>query len=108
LSNSWANQDYTTLVDSSFATAVSSGNYIFPIPKNTKTTFVFRIDSENISFFVNGSLKMTEPVSRLPANQRAEYITLGGLSSGSIAHMECSMFKIWDSALSDGEIPRIN
>jgi hypothetical protein len=108
LSTSWANSTYTTLVDSSFANVADSGNYTFHIPTDTPTTFVFRNDGENISFWVNGSLKMTESVSRLPANQRARYIMLGGMDSGgSLAHMECSMFKIWDCALPDAEIPYI-
>ena len=91
--------------------SVSSSNELYiTIPTDTPTTFVFRNNGEYISLWVNGSEKMRQTASSYTSSYRASKFSIGDDAGGSyyLSHLECSMLKAWDYALSDDEIVAIS
>lgn len=82
------------------------GALIFNFPTNEKTTFVFRNDGAYISLWVNGEMKAKQEASVYTSTYYASTFSIGdnAMVGADMAHMECSMLKAWNRALTAEEI----
>lgn len=102
-----ANTNTVTVLDSTCTSVDSAGAILMNIPRNESTLFVFRNDGENITLWINGIKTLQEDASRYTSDKYASTFSIGDDAGGSyyMSHLECSLLKLWDDALSDEEIP---
>lgn len=110
LAQSSAHTNTVEIRDSSFISTQSGGAIYFTFPADEPTTFVFRNDGEYVTFWVNGKERLREAASRYTEGKYASTFSIGdnGLAGADMTHMECSMLKIWDRALTDIDISCLN
>lgn len=82
------------------------GALIFGFPGNEKTTFVFLNDGDYISLWVNGEMKAKQEASVYTSDYYASTFSIGdnAMVGSDMVHMECSMLKAWNRALTAEEI----
>ena len=103
-----ANTSYATIVDSTII-STSSSAILLNIPQGESTLFVFRNDGEYITLWVNGVKILQEAASRYTSDKYASTFSIGDDAGGSyyMSHLECSLLKLWDVALSDADILKV-
>lgn len=104
-----ANTGFVTVVDDSRITIQSNGNMTLDISKESRTVFVFRNDGEYITLWINGVKTLQEAASRYSSDKWASKFSIGDDAGGSyyMTHLECSMLKLWDVAISDNQIVNV-
>lgn len=103
-----ANTSYATIVDSTII-STSSSAILLNIPQGESTLFVFRNDGEYITLWVNGVKILQEAASRYTSDKYASTFSIGDDAGSSyyMSHLECSLLKLWDVALSDADILKV-
>ncbi len=96
--------DSAVYYDAEFFSKSPVGGLVFGLPNTEKTTIAFRNDGEYISFWVNGELKAYEACTSYVSTYWASTYTIGEDSTNAMSRLEFSMFKLWNSALSDSEM----
>ena len=102
----------TTWYDTSFYTISDNGRIQFADFAGTKTTFVFRNDGVNTELWINGNKKCIADSNSYDSSHWAHTFTIGNseynngteYSDWNMSHLECSMLKLWDRAITDEEI----
>ena len=103
-----ANTSYATIVDSTII-STSSSAILLNIPQGESTLLVFRNDGEYITLWVNGVKILQEAASRYTSDKYASTFSIGDDAGSSyyMSHLECSLLKLWDVALSDADILKV-
>lgn len=80
----------------------------FNVPKDLPTSFVFRNDGINVSLWVNGVEYVRDSATDyIAASTLFALGTEKTTNPYDMTHMECSVLKLWDVALTDDEIRTI-
>lgn len=93
--------------DESFFSLYDETSLIFNFNFNEKTTFVFKHDGTDMSFWVNGKMVMTQKIANYYQTNFPTTFSIGdntGASTNEMLHLECSMLKLWNTSLTDEEI----
>lgn len=101
----WYDPDFFTTTDGTTNTAL-----LFDIATDSKTIIAFRNDGSCITMWINGEEKIARASSYYTSSYYASTFSIGDNANVgySLAHLECSMFKAWDSALTDAEMSVIS
>lgn len=102
----------TTWYDTSFYTVSNNGRIQFADFSGTKTTFVFRNDGINTELWINGSKRCVADSNSYDSSHWAHTFAIGNseydkdnnYAVWNMSHLECSMLKLWDRAITDEEI----
>lgn len=101
----WYDPDFFSTKDGTIDTALT-----FDIPKDSKTIIAFRNDGSTFTMWVNGEAKIARDSRHYVSSYYASTFSLGDNANigYSLAHLECSMLKAWNYALTDAEMSVIS
>lgn len=103
----------TSWYDQDFYWTNTGGGLVFTTDFGTKTTFVFRHDSVNTELWINGVKRCVADSSLYTSEFWASTFSIGNdqynnadtaIAGRNMNHLECSMLKLWDRAITDDEI----
>lgn len=101
----WYDMDFFTTNDGTDSTAL-----VMDIANDEKTIIAFRNDGNNITMWVNGEAKIARKSSNYTSSYYASTFSIGDNANVgySLTHLECSMLKAWNFALTDTEMSLIS
>lgn len=106
----------TTWYDASFYNVSDNGRIQFADFTGMKTTFVFRNDGVNTELWINGSKRCIADSNSYDNSRWANTFAIGNseydkdndYAVWNMSHLECSMLKLWDRAITNEEIAALS